>query len=237
VLIAGVYVASTLLVIPAFPIRTLYDGEAPLLPYNWVVPPAHLAATNLLPGSGAGTVPVGLRPHSVSAADGQAVIIFPEGVIESREGESAAAVTITPLDPATVSPARPGLRHDGNAYRIEGRYANSGEPIVLRRGATIVLRYPVHATVLLRLTDAEWSQLAADAVPSTMQIFTSTDRLGTFVAAAPATARPAGLSLIAWWGYTTAVLGLALAAAGRFRSRGEAAMLSGRPRPAPPGRG
>lgn len=215
----GFYIAATFFFSQSFPVRILYNGEAPPLPYNWVVPPQFLAASNIAPSTGAGSVPVGLKPGSVATGDGQAVVIFPEGAIESPASEASADVKITPLDPMTVPSAPQGLRFDGNAYRIEAQYTSSKAPIVLRRPATVVLRYPIHATTLLLLTDSEWSTLKSDSVPTTMQVFASTEKVGAFVAAAPAAARPAGLPLMVWWAYTTSGVGLMLVVVGKVLAR------------------
>jgi hypothetical protein len=93
-------------------------------------------------------------------------------------------VRITPLDPAPVAPPPPGLRFDGNAYRMEATY-NTGEPIMLLKPATPVLRYPKHATTLLRSTGAGWTALETHVVAGSLQLFGPADRLGVFVAAGP----------------------------------------------------
>ena len=72
----------------------------------------------------------------------------------------------------------------------------------------VVLRYPLHATTLLRRTDSQWRPLQAETVPSTLQIFATTDALGRFVAAAPIQP-PAGS---VWAPYAAAGLLLVLAA-------------------------
>ncbi len=213
----GLYILSVAWISSLVPVRLLYNGQPPPLPYNWVVPLPYLASTNIRPSSGAGSVPIGMQPGSVTTGDAQAVVIFPEGAVEPRTGESATEVTLTPLDPGTVTPVPQGLRFDGNAYRVEGRYSGSKEPIALRRPATIVLRYPIHATTVLVAADSGWTALPTETVPATLQIFAQVNRLGVFVAAAPATARPPGLPIMAWWAYTTSALGMTLALAGRLR--------------------
>lgn len=214
----GVYLGAVLLTSRALPVRIIYDGQAPPTQYNWVTPPPYLASTNARPSSGAATVPVGLQPSSVTTEDGQAIVIFPEGVIAFRTGEVSANVTITPLDPTTVAPAPQGRRFDGNAYRIEARYAGSRQPIELRGAATVILRFPIVATTLLRLADAQWIAVPAEKVLSTLQIFAPTDKLDVFVAASPATAGPGGLPLITWWAYTTVTAALVLAIAAFLHS-------------------
>ena len=180
---ALLYVITAVLVSRVMPVRFLYEGESPPVPYRWVTPPSALAATNMPPQSGSGTVPVGLRPGQVITGDGQAVVVFPEGSIAPRAGESQAEVKITPLDPSSGAPPPLGMRFDGNSYRVEAVYAESKAPVVLSKPATIVLRYPVHATDLLRYSGG-WVSLKGQVVQATLQAFATSDRLGVFVAAA-----------------------------------------------------
>ncbi len=181
---ALLYVITAVSVSRVMPIRILYEGEAPPVPYRWVAPPPPLAASNMPPQSGAASVPVGVQPGQTITGDGQAVVVFPEGAIPPRQGESQADVKITPLDPSTVAPPPRGMRFDGNAYRVEAVYSVSRTPVVLSKSATVVLRYPVHSTDLLRYA-GEWATLRGQVVQATLQVFATTDRLGVFVAVAP----------------------------------------------------
>jgi hypothetical protein len=63
-------------------------------------------------------------------------------------------------------------------------YARSGQPAVARGLITVILRFPIHATHVLRLADAQWAVLITNKVDATQQLFGMTDRLGTFIAAA-----------------------------------------------------
>jgi len=117
-------------------------------------------------------------------------------------------IRIVPQDPASGSPPPPGLRFDGNIYAVAGFYTLSRKPVTLRKPVSVVLRYPLHATTLLRRTDSQWRPLQAETVPSTLQIFATTDALGRFVAAAPIQP-PAGS---VWAPYAAAGLLLVLAA-------------------------
>jgi hypothetical protein len=182
-LIAGIFVW------PAVPLKILYEGEAPPLPYRWVHPPANLPEPNQPPTPGSGTIaltPTGSQSSSVLTDDGQAALILRFGAIAPHAGASSVTIRITPLDPGTVSAAPPGLRFDGNAYRMEGTY-NTGAPITLLKSVTPVLRYPKHATVLLRSSGAGWTSLETHIVAGSLQLFGPSDRLGVFVAGAPST--------------------------------------------------
>ena len=197
------------------PLRILYDGFAPPPPYRWVRPPAGLAAENQPPEAGAGSISLrgGSEYAAVGTGDGQAFVIFPPEAIAASRGESAATITLTPLDPATIGPAPDGMRVDGNPYRIAARYATSQRPVVLRKPVTVILRYPTTGTWVLRSTDSGWIGLPSTNVHMGMQNVAESDRLGVFASAGPARGAllvfsgglPRGL-LVALW----AALGVAL---------------------------
>ena len=169
------------------PARLLYEGEAPPAPYHWVNPPPDLARDNQPPTGGTGQIglnPTGSGSASILTDDAQAGVIFPHDSVAPRPGVTAAVVRITPVDPAKVAAPPPGLVFDGNGYRVEAAYQRDG-PIVLRRAVTPVLRYPRHATVLLRWSNGAWTTLDTKRVQAALQIFAASDRLGMFVAARP----------------------------------------------------
>jgi len=168
------------------PVRLLYDGLAPLPPYRWVHPPAERASDNQAPQLGTGTItfgPSGSRAAEVATGDDQALVTFPQSVIAPRSGAPSVKVVITPLDPATVAPAPNGQRFDGNAYRIEANYATSAEPVILSGPVTVVLRYPVHGTLVCRFTDPGWKTLPTNRFDGSQQVLANSDGLGIFVAA------------------------------------------------------
>jgi hypothetical protein len=121
-------------------------------------------------------------------------------------------VRITPVDPATVAPPPPGTAFDGNGYRVEAAYQHDG-PIALRRSVTPVLRYPRHATVLMRWAEGKWTALDTKRVQAALQIFAASDRVGVFVAA-----RPTGGGA-SWLPYGAGAAALVIAAAVAFLIR------------------
>jgi hypothetical protein len=152
--------------------------------------------------------PDGSASASVLTNDAQAGLIFSHGGVAPRAGVASAKATIVPLDPASIAPPPPGLRFDGNAYRMEAAYA-TGEPVALLKPVTPVLRYPTHATVLLRSTGGGWIPLDSKRVEESLQIFARSDQLGVFVAAAPAT--PASNPWVAYAAGGAGVIAAAIA--------------------------
>lgn len=212
--------ALYLIVAPAVwrgvPARLLYEGEAPPAPYRWVHPPPELARDNVQPSGGSGQIglnPTGSGSASILTDDAQAGAIFPHDAVAPKPGTTAAVVRITPVDPATVAPPPPGTVFDGNGYRVDATYLNDG-PAALRRPLTPVLRYPRHATVLLRWADGKWTALDTKRVEAALQIFAASDRVGVFVAA-----RPAGGGAASWLPYGAGALALVVAAAITFVMR------------------
>ncbi len=215
--VALLYFLAASYVWPHVPVRILYEGSAPPLPYRWVRPPANLARDNQAPEAGTGTIaltPDGSASASILTNDAQAGVIFSRASIAPRPGATSARVRIAPLDPTSIAGPPAGARFDGNAYRVEATYA-TGEPAVLQKPVTPVLRYPVHATVLLRSTNTGWQPLDSRRVEEALQIFAQSDRLGAFVAAGPAAAASSS-----WAAYAAAAAGIiaavtAFALAGR----------------------
>jgi hypothetical protein len=194
-------------------VRVPLDGLVPVLPYRWVRPPANLPPGGNQPATSVdGTLPLnpsGLEGGSITTTDGQAVVIFPKDGVPPRPGQTAIRIKITPLDPGTLPPPPAGLEIDGNAYSVEGTYAPSGAPLAIAKPATVVLRYPVHAEKLLRLTGGTWTVLETITFQTSLQVYSFTEQLGIF-----ATARPrVPLSGLQAWGMYLAVglvvLGLA----------------------------
>lgn len=184
------------------PIRPLYEGTAPPPTYRWVAPPPDLAQGNVAPVSSKGSVKItanGSEALSTASDDTQFSVVVPKGGIPTHSGATAAMITITPIDPASVGPAPLGHDFDGNAYAIAATYTPSGGPAdmtgkpcadsqqfkqgVLDQCATIVMRFPIEATELYRWTGSAWEVLAnSTVVAASLQIFANSPHLGTFVA-------------------------------------------------------
>jgi hypothetical protein len=125
------------------------------------------------------------------------------------------AVGITPLDPAALGRHPSGLEFDGNAYRVEAGYLGSPRRIRLSKPVTVILRYAVGATRLLRWSGSEWVEIQARGIPANLQIFGDSPRLGTFVAARPAPSSPVVRLLL----YASAAAALAGATIGLLARR------------------
>ena len=169
-------------------VRLLYDGLTPLPPYQWVHPPGNQANDSKPPQAQSATLqlgPQGSKAAEISTDDLQAIVTFPAGSVTPQPDESAVTVTITPLDANAVASLPSGRRFDGNAYRFDAVYAVSKKSAALAQRVTVVLRYAVHATTVLRLDGDSWTALKSTAFPGSQQLVADSDRLGTFAPAAP----------------------------------------------------
>ena len=173
---------------PGSPSRPLFDVSGPPPPYRWVNPPPQFAAGNQKPEGTSHDLVLGSAGSdaaSIATADGQAAIILKEGSFAARKGETVVVVKIDPLDPATIGPPPSGLRYDGNAYRFLAAYKRSGVEAKLAQADSVVLQFPIVATKLLRRDGTVWTDLKADPISVSLQLFAPTTQLGVFVAAGP----------------------------------------------------
>ena len=145
------------------PVLPLFDGFAPPVPYNWVSPPAELAASNSAPKGIEREVTLGAEgtdSTNVSTEDGQMIVGLDKGSVPPLQPETAAKVTIAPLDPATLGPLPAGLRAVSNAYRVVLRYVPSQADIPrLTVKGTVALTAAEAGDRLLYSSDgAQWQE-------------------------------------------------------------------------------
>ena len=230
----------------SFPVRPLFDGLAPPSSYRWIDPPPEFAEQNVAPAGGTGRLELGEEgsvPGSISTRDGQATVVFVDGAFAPSNGASEVAVTISPGDPGEGAEPPAGLRFDGNAYTVRATYRPGGEAAALTGPASMVLRYPRHATVLLRSPAEGWRQLETQVIQASLQVVATTDALGTFVAAGPldeGESFPWLLVVSAGAAVAAVVLGLRArrreaARAGAARARRPPTARPSPPRPSPAG--
>jgi hypothetical protein len=201
--------------------RPLLDGLAPPPPYHWVKPPPELAAGNKPPSSARALVRLtasGSEVSAISTGDGQASLVLEANAIPPTTGASEVAVSIEPVDPATLAQAPPGLLLAGNAYRIRFTYRPSGKPAKLNGRATAVLVFPLLSTpvaslfdyTLLASTDGKaWARQVSGATPGSHQVGATLPAPGYVVVAVP----PARSQAPASPNRTPLIAGLAGAAA------------------------
>lgn len=187
-LAAAVYLGAALLSAAAgLRLLPIYDGLDEHPPYRWVRPPVG----GLDAGAPAGArqvVPVGLHGSertAVATADGQAVALLPAGALTASPGDDGVAVELRPLDPGGLGDPPPGMRFEGNAYRLTGRSGSAGRPAPLRLPAVVTLRYPAHADTLLWWRAGRWEPMPTGAVPPAQELYADVTTWGTVVAAAP----------------------------------------------------
>jgi hypothetical protein len=178
--------------------RPLLDGLAPPVPYRWVKPPPDLAASNKAPASLRVSVELtatGSRLGAFSTSDGQLNLVLSEGAVPASQSQTSVAVSIDPVDPATLGPAPSGLIVAGNAYRIQASYRPSGGKVTALGGRSSVgLVYPLLATavadpsghlVLASADGRSWQRLRSTDTPGIHQVSAELDTTGYVAAAVP----------------------------------------------------
>lgn len=187
----------------------LLDGLGPPQPYRWVNPPPDLASTNQPPSSGVFHVPLdanGSRPEVFVTSDNQVTVVVPHGAFEPRAGQIEVALSVDPLDPATLSSPGAALTIFGNAYRLQARYQPSGTAASLALPLDVVLLYPVttnlHAATHQLYTSSDgqtWTKQDGSDALSQQQAEGPMPALGDVLVAgtagpSPVTPAPAGSS-------------------------------------------
>jgi hypothetical protein len=224
-LAVGLYLAGTALSFRVgLPVRPVYDGGIPPAPYRWVDPPDEFADENRAPQAGTAVVEIsrrGSEPRGILTGDAQAQATLPEGVFAPLRGAGRVQIRIEPVDPGGLAPAPAGLTLDGNAYRYTARYVPEGGSAEPATPLTVVLRYPRHATVVLRLEGRRWVRVPTTRIPASLAVVGETGELGTFVAAAPPSTGSRGIppALFVWVSLGAAVLGAGVGLWSRRRIR------------------
>jgi len=182
VLVVLLYGAAALVM--RSPVRPLYDGVAPTLPYQWTCPPSAFAKSNKKPKPYNQSAAINARGNegaSIQSPDSQVTLIIPERTFAAKGGQSAVRFRITPICATKIK--GPPKAAQGNAYSIGARYVPSQQDATPTANFTVLLRYPASATDVYRLDGSAWTRLKAQTIPSSLQIYANTNKLGTFVAA------------------------------------------------------
>lgn len=170
------------------PVLPLFDGFAPPVPYNWVSPPAEVAASNFAPKGIEREVALGAEgtdATNVSTEDGQMIVGLDKGSVAPLPAETAAKVTIDPIDPATLGPLPAGLRSVSNAYRVMLRYVPSQAEIArLAVKGTVAMTAAEAGDRLLYSSDgAQWQEREFRPFGQDNGVFTELEAGGYFLVA------------------------------------------------------
>lgn len=177
-------------------LRPLFEGIGPSAPYQWVKPPPEFAASNTKPAPTTTDIDLGAAGtplRGASSSDGQFVLNLPEGAIAPHPEDTKVAVTITPLDAATLGSLPDDLHPNGNAYRVEAVYQPSGQAVDrIDKAGNVIIQMPQPVNALLYSGDDRiWERVAVNAEGSPSTGGAQFDRLGYYLGAAPAsTAAP-----------------------------------------------
>ena len=179
-------------------VRPLFDGFGSHSgQYYWVNPPREFAEGNQKPETAqAGIVldgPDGSGPASASPPDGQVLATVVPKAVPPRPPDEAATLDARPVDAGTLAPLPPGLRAEGNAYRITVTYRPSGTVLdKLAVPGVVGLTSAAPAHVLLFSADGEaWQRRDATSLQQGNGLTGVFDETGYYLAAAEGPPRAA----------------------------------------------
>jgi hypothetical protein len=184
--------------------RPLLDGFTPL-PYRWVNPPPNLAPTNQEPSSAVKSLKLtakGVTGDTIVTSDLQATVIIADGVIAPHGDDTTVKVSVTPVDPGTLSDPGDGVSAFGNAYRVRAVYQPSKASVKHLAGKMdVALLYPItvplHAATheLLSSRDGRtWDRLDSNDAPTVQQVEALVPTLGYVMAGGTVTSSTASTS-------------------------------------------
>jgi hypothetical protein len=131
---------------------------------------------------------------AVTPADGQATVQLEMGSVPASPPDTAARVSVVPLDAGSLGPLPPALKPVSNAYRVILTYQPSQAPVTqLAKPGTVALTASSAGDRLLFSTDGSaWQERASRAYGNTGGRFASLDAPGYYLVAvhsAPASGR------------------------------------------------
>jgi hypothetical protein len=177
-------------------LRPLFDGFASHPgTYRWIKPPEEFAQGNLAPEAAQARVAFdGGTSRAVLAEtfDGQAMASVPAGAVPPHQSDTAALVDVTPLDPSTLGPLPPGLRPEGNAYRVSVTYVPSDAALqaLSSPGVAGVTSREVSDTLLFSTDGRTWRPAEGKPVAGGRGFTGALTETGYFMAAGRGEPRP-----------------------------------------------
>lgn len=172
------------LLLLAWPHVVLAHGSWPDNPYNYLHPPAALAAGNHAPGAVERNIPLhGQRSPAidVGTGDGQAQIIAAAGALAGLSGGTAFRVAIAPVE---IPPGLPAsLTPNGNAYRIRLVSAPGTGSVAIIKPVQVVLKWAHKPLSIEVYSGGRWRRVCAADVNSTAAdvVICRSPVIGTFL--------------------------------------------------------
>jgi hypothetical protein len=165
-MLAGLYAVVVLAtgLSTGHPVRPLFDGVGTSTPYKWVQPPWYVGSTNIKPGPSHQDIAFenGTSPLiGVNSEDSQIILNLPQGALPPNPGDTSIRASFTPLDPKKLANPGPGVRPDGNAYRVDMTYQPSGQPVrQTTTSGNVIMVVPDEAKdMLFSLDGKSWDTL------------------------------------------------------------------------------
>ncbi len=213
------------------PSRPLFDGFAPPAAYNWVKPPPGIQDDKSLPPDATQDVGIdagGSVASNAATADGQAIAGLDTASVPAHPPDTTVRLHVAPVDAATLGALPPGLRAEGNAYRVTLNYQPSGRAVTtLAKPGTIALTSAATATALLYSPDGkQWQDTQAKPFGDGNGLFATMTEPGFYVTASRNPARTAGASGgggSGWIVVAVLIVAVVLVVGGLLRGRGSKA--------------
>jgi hypothetical protein len=165
-LLAGLYAVVVLAtsLTTGHPVRPLFDGVGTSTPYKWVTPPWYVGSANIKPGPSHQDITFenGTSPLTgVNSEDSQIILNLPQGALPAHAGDTSIRASFTPLDAKKLAKPGPGVRPDGNAYRVDMAYQPSGQPVPpTTTSGNVIMIVPDEAKEMLYSVDGKsWDAL------------------------------------------------------------------------------
>jgi len=174
--------------------RPLFDGFTPPPTYHWVNPPPEFKAGN--PKALAGKQDFDLGPDAAeqleaATDDAQVLLTFSKSGVPAHAGDTGLTIAIDPVDPKKLSPLPPGVRTDGNAYKVTMTYRPSGDAAPpFSKPGNVFISYPTSADRIEYSADGKtWEEVKATRVGSNLQLGAVFTKAGYYEAAGPPTGK------------------------------------------------
>jgi len=197
--ITAIYVVAVVAALPlGHRVLPLFEGFQAPPAYRWVKPPPAFESTNVAPKANDTDIPMsptGSEQSGAQSEDNQLVLNLAPNAVPPHPPDTTLRVHIEPLDPSKLGQVPPGVRANGNAYRVTMTYEPSGTPATtVTAPGNILLIVPLATAGFLYSADSRtWTNIGSQAVAGQPTVGGPFNAPGWYLGAAhPQAASPGG---------------------------------------------